>query len=85
MATANTRSLARAMLTPSVVILFVWMIVPLVLTLWYSFQTYNLLNPINNGFAGFSNYAYFLSDPSFLQAFANTLILVLSVLAITVA
>jgi sorbitol/mannitol transport system permease protein len=60
------------------------MIVPLVLTLWYSFQTYNLLNPINNGFAGFSNYVYFLTDPSFLQAFANTLILTISVLVITV-
>ena len=84
MATKNTRGLARAMLVPSVAILFVWMIVPLVLTLWYSFQTYNLLNPINSGFAGFSNYTYFLSDPSFFQAFANTLILTLSVLAITV-
>ena len=84
MATRQTRTLARFMMAPSVIVLFVWMIVPLVLTLWYSFQTYNLLNPINNGFAGFSNYAYFLSDPSFLQAFANTLILVLSVLAITV-
>ena len=60
------------------------MIVPLVLTLWYSFQTYNLLNPINNGFAGWENYAYFLTDPAFIQAFINTLILVLSVLAITV-
>lgn len=84
MATKNTSALARAMLTPSVVILFIWMIVPLVLTLWYSFQTYNLLNPINNGFAGWSNYFYFLTDPSFLQAFANTLILVGSVLVITV-
>jgi sorbitol/mannitol transport system permease protein len=84
MATVNTRKLARAMLVPSVAILFVWMIVPLVLTLWYSFQTYNLLNPINNGFAGFSNYVYFLTDPSFLQAFANTLILTISVLVITV-
>jgi sorbitol/mannitol transport system permease protein len=84
MATKNTRGLARAMLVPSVAILFVWMIVPLVLTLWYSFQTYNLLNPINSGFAGFSNYTYFLSDPSFFQAFANTLILTLSVLVITV-
>jgi sorbitol/mannitol transport system permease protein len=84
MATANTRGLARAMLTPSVAILFIWMIVPLVLTLWYSFQTYNLLNPANNGFAGISNYVYFLSDPAFIQAFANTLILTLSVLAITV-
>ena len=84
MATVNTRRLARAMLVPSVAVLFVWMIVPLVLTLWYSFQTYNLLNPVNNGFAGWSNYYYFLTDPSFFQAFANTLILTLSVLAITV-
>ena len=84
MATANTRKLARAMLVPSVAVLFVWMIVPLVLTLWYSFQNYNLLNPINSGFAGISNYVYFLSDPSFFQAFSNTLTLVISVLAITV-
>ena len=84
MATANTRKLARAMLAPSVVILFIWMIVPLVLTLWYSFQSYNLLNPVNNGFAGISNYTYFLSDPSFFEAFANTLILTVSVLVITV-
>ncbi len=84
MATANTRKLARAMLVPSVAVLFVWMIVPLGLTLWYSFQTYNLLNPINSGFAGWSNYYYFLTDPSFFQAFGNTLILTISVLAITV-
>ena len=84
MATVNTRKLARAMLVPSVAVLFVWMIVPLGLTLWYSFQTYNLLNPINSGFAGWSNYYYFLTDPSFFQAFGNTLILTLSVLAITV-
>src|SRR5437660_1121319 len=84
MATANTRKLARAMLTPSVVLLFIWMIVPLVLTLWYSFQSYNLLNPANNGFAGISNYTYFLTDPSFFEAFGNTLILTVSVLVITV-
>ena len=84
MATANSRRMARAMLVPSVVALFVWMIVPLALTLWYSFQHYNLLNPINAGFAGWTNYAYFLTDPSFFQAFGNTLILTVSVLAITV-
>jgi sorbitol/mannitol transport system permease protein len=87
MATANTRKLARAMLAPSVVLLFIWMIVPLLATLWFSFQGYNLLNTNNNGFnnfVGFSNYAYFLSDPSFFEAFRNTLILTVSVLAITV-
>jgi sorbitol/mannitol transport system permease protein len=72
------------MLAPSTVILFIWMIVPLVLTLWYSFQSYNLLNPVNNGFAGFSNYAYFLTDPAFFEALGHTLILTMSVLAITV-
>ena len=84
MATANTRSMARAMMAPSVVALFIWMIVPLGLTLWYSFQHYNLLNPIISGFAGWTNYYYFLTDPSFFQAFGNTLILTVSVLAITV-
>jgi sorbitol/mannitol transport system permease protein len=84
MATRNTSGLARAMLLPSVVVLFIWMIVPLVLTLWYSFQSYNLLNPINSGFAGLANYRYFLTDPAFYEAFANTLVLTLSVLAITV-
>ena len=84
MAARNTRSLARAMLAPSVALLFIWMIVPLALTLWYSFQTYNLLNAANSGFAGWSNYFYFLTDPAFIQAFVNTLILVVSVLAITV-
>lgn len=84
MATRNTRTLARAMLMPSVIVLFVWMIVPLVLTLWYSLQHYNLLQPGNTRFVGLRNYQYFLTDPAFLQAFGNTLTLVVSVLAITV-
>ncbi|SHE84238.1 sorbitol/mannitol transport system permease protein [Kaistia soli DSM 19436] len=83
-ATVNTRKLARAMLTPAVVILFIWMIVPLLLTIWYSFQNYNLLSPENTGFAGFMNYKYFLTDPAFFQAFWNTLTITLSVLVITV-
>lgn len=92
MATQNTRKLARGMLAPSVVILFIWMIVPLVLTLWYSFQNYVLTSPMHgtildngfNDFAGWSNYFYFITDPSFIQAFINTIILVVGVLVITV-
>jgi sorbitol/mannitol transport system permease protein len=92
MATQNTRKLARSMLAPSVVILFIWMIVPLVLTLWYSFQNYVLTSPMHgtildngfNDFAGWSNYFYFVTDPSFIQAFVNTIILVVAVLVITV-
>ncbi|MDR6759300.1 sorbitol/mannitol transport system permease protein [Mycoplana sp. BE70] len=75
---------ARFALTPSVVLLFIGMIVPLAMTLWLSFQYYNLLNPAEAGFAGVSNYTYFLSDPAFSQAIINTLLLVGGVLAITV-
>ncbi len=84
MATRNTNTLARWMMAPSVIVLFIWMIVPLAMTLWYSFQNYNLVNPLQTGFAGWSNYYYFLTDPSFIQAFINTLILTVSVLAATI-
>ncbi len=84
MATRQTRTLARFMMAPSVIILFVWMIVPLVLTLWFSLQRYNLQHPDRTGFVWFRNYYFFVTDPAFIQAIANTLILVVGVLIITV-
>ena len=84
MATQQTRSLARMMMAPSVILLLVWMVVPLAFTLWFSFLQYNPLNPIRDGFIGFANYALFFSNPAFIQSIVNTLVLVVSVLAITV-
>jgi len=84
MATQNTRMLARMMMAPSVGLLLIWMIVPLVMTLWFSFQNYNLLNPANVSFAGLFNYKYFYTDPAFFQSIWNTLAIVLGVLCITV-
>ena len=84
MATQQTRSLARMMMAPSVILLLVWMVVPLAFTLWFSFQQYNPLNPIRDGFIGFANYALFWSNPAFIQSIVNTLLIVVSVLAITV-
>src|SRR5947207_12635411 len=84
MATRQSRTLARFMMAPSIIVLFVWMIVPLVLTLWFSLQRYNLNYPERAGFAGFRNYYFFLTDPAFFEAFANTLVLTLAVLLITV-
>ncbi|MGC1953529.1 MAG: sugar ABC transporter permease [Gammaproteobacteria bacterium] len=60
------------------------MIVPLALTLWFSFQRYNLVVPTITGFAGFENYTYLLTDPALWTAMTNTLLLVGWVLAITV-
>ena len=74
----------KPLVAPSVIVLFLWMIVPLVMTLWFSFQYYNLLDPTVGGFAGFDNYTYLLTDPSLWTAMANTLYLVFWVLLITV-
>lgn len=82
-AKARRRS-GSALVQPAVFILLVWSIVPLVLTLWYSFRNYNLVDPTLQGFAGFNNYWYLLTDPDFLQSLLNTFILVAGVLAISV-
>ena len=69
---------------PAVAALFVWSVVPLVMTLWFSFRRYNLMEPTRTGFDGLGNYRYLLSDPSLALAIWNTVLLMLSVLAITV-
>jgi sorbitol/mannitol transport system permease protein len=84
MATRQMTNVGRVATAPSVLILFVWMIVPLAMTLYFSLQRYNLLRPEMRRFAGLGNYGYFLSDPAFLGALLNTLLLVGSVLLITV-
>ena len=73
------------LVAPAVLILLAWSIVPLVMTIWYSFQHYNLVDPTLHGFAGFANYVYLVTDPDFWTSILNTLILVGGVLAVTVA
>ena len=53
---------------PSVGVLLVWMIVPLVMTLWFSVQRYNLLDPTISGFAGIDNYEFLVTDPDESEA-----------------
>ncbi len=84
MATTHTRSAARLMMAPSVILLFAWMIVPLGMTIYFSLLRYNLLMPGTEEFTGLLNYEYFLTDPAFFAALKNTLLLVGGVLAISV-
>lgn len=84
MATTHSQSAARLMVSPAVILLFLWMIVPLAMTIYFSVLRYNLLTPGNYPFVGLENYTYFLSDPAFFAAITNTLLLVGGVLVITV-
>lgn len=83
MATAHSRTAARLMVSPAVILLFLWMIVPLGMTVYFSFLRYNLLTP-GTSFAGLDNYYYFLTNAAFWDALVNTITLVVGVLLITV-
>jgi len=78
------RLLPRLLLTPAVATLFLWMIVPLVMTIYFSVIRFNLMQPDQTGFVGLENFEYFITDPSFSTAVLNTVILLGSVIAITV-
>ena len=83
MATKASRSSARLMISPAVILLLGWMLVPLCMTVYFSFLYYNLLQPGTTSFAGWDNYYWFITDPSFTDAIKNTLFLVGGVLLIT--
>jgi sorbitol/mannitol transport system permease protein len=76
--------ISLAMVSPSVLVLLVWMIVPLAMTIYFSVIRYNLLYPGDEAFIGFENYYYFLTDEGFAAGAWNTLYLVVAVLAISV-
>ena len=78
------RLLPRALMAPAVATLFLWMIVPLLMTLYFSLVNYNLMQPGEHAFAGIDNFHYFITDPDFWPAVSNTLLLIGSVIGITV-
>ncbi|SHN20265.1 carbohydrate ABC transporter permease [Rhizobacter sp. OV335] len=79
-----SRFLPRALMAPAVTTLFLWMIVPLVMTIWFSLVHYNLMQPGDKTFVGIENFHYFITDPDFWPAVLQTLELLGAVIVITV-
>ena len=84
MATQHSRAAARIMMAPSVILLLGWMLVPLTMTLYFSFKNYLPLRGGDLGWAGFENYTRFVTSSSFWPSILTTLIIVGGVLFITV-
>ena len=78
------RLLPRVLMTPAIATLLLWMIVPLVMTLYFSVIRFNLMQPDQSGFIGLENFEFFVTDPSFWPAVLNTVLLLGSVILITV-
>ena len=80
----ESRWLPRLLMSPAVVTLLIWMLVPLGMTIYFSLIRYNLMSPEITGFAGWENYDFFITNPAFTDSVINTLILLGSVVIITV-
>ena len=80
----NRNGVTLPLIAPSVLLLLAWSIVPLLMTLYFSFRHYNLVDPTLTGWAGIDNYKYLLTDPDFWTALLNTFYLVGGVLVISV-
>src|ERR1700674_1383975 len=76
--------LRRLPLLPALVYVILITQIPFLLTIYYSFFSWNLLKPGSFKFAGLENYARLLTDESIRTAVLNTVILTLSVIAISV-
>lgn len=88
----SDRRLPRLLQAPAVLLLLVWMIVPLSMTLYFSFIRYVLNNlrrpewttPSLSNWRGLGNYEFVLSNKDFLLAIQNSLVIVTSILILTV-
>ena len=83
MATKQSRSAARLMMAPAVILLLGWMLVPLIMTLTFSFKKYLPLRGGDLGWVGFENYVRFVSSSAFWPSVLATLATVGRVLLIT--
>ncbi len=84
MATQSSRSAARLMMAPAVILLLGWMLVPLLMTLWFSFRAYLPLRGGDQGFVGFDNYVRFVTSSAFWPSIVTTLAIVVGALAICI-
>lgn len=89
----SKRTLPRLLQTPSVILLLIWMLVPLSMTLYFSFIRYNLNNlrrpewttPSLSNWRGFGNYEFVLfKAKDFWFAVQNSLFIVSSIIVLTV-
>jgi sorbitol/mannitol transport system permease protein len=86
------RSLPRLLQMPAVLLLLVWMLVPLSMTLYFSFIRYVLnslrrpewTKPAISNWRGFGNYEFVLNNKDFLLAIQNSLLIVCSIIIFTV-
>ena len=62
---------------PALVLMAIFLFIPMILTLVFSFTDYFALNPSLTSFVGLDNYVALFKDRLFVQAFGNTILFVI--------
>lgn len=70
---------------PTIIFMIVVTQLPLLFTLSYSLERWNLLRPERRGFLGIDNYIDVITNPDFLRIVGNTLMLTVTVTVVTLA
>jgi sorbitol/mannitol transport system permease protein len=81
---ARDNFLRRIPLLPALIYVFLVTQIPFLMTIYYSFFSWNLLQPGSFQFAGLQNYAILVTRSSFRIALANTVVLTLGAVSISV-
>lgn len=87
---ANSFELGKAAMAvngswaPAVILLFVFLFVPFIMTLGYSFTNYNILKPDAMKFVGLKNFIKLAQDTVFRKSIINTFVFVLLVVPLQV-
>lgn len=73
-----------AFIAPAVILLFIFLFIPFILTIGYSFTNYNILKPSNMDFVGLKNFIKLTKDTVFLKSIINTFVFVVLVVPLQV-
>ena len=76
--------LSRALVWPALFVAIVVTQVPFLVTIYYSFQEWNLLRPGQRAFAGFDNYATVIGNGAFLESLWATVLITGSAVVLSV-
>ncbi len=73
-----------AFIAPTIILLFIFLFIPFILTIGYSFTNYNILKPSDMEFVGLKNFIRLTKDTVFLKSIVNTFVFVILVVPLQV-
>ncbi|WP_371018095.1 carbohydrate ABC transporter permease [Pseudalkalibacillus sp. JSM 102089] len=75
---------AYLFLSPALVLMGLFLIIPALMAIYYAFTDYYLLTPDNKQFVGLDNFIEIFKDPIFLQSLKNIVLFVVCVIPIQI-